>query len=157
SDGAEALALAMRSTPDLVVLDVGMPGLDGYEVCRRLRSSSSVAVLMLTARGEVNDRIAGLRGGADDYLVKPFAFEELVARLESLARRSRLEAATVLSVADVELDLRARSVARAGRPIELTRREFAVLELLLRNAGHLIETGTLWERVWGDDLTGRSN
>jgi two-component system response regulator MprA len=157
TDGAEALALSLRAVPDLVVLDVGMPILDGYEVCRRLRASSSVPVLMLTARRDVGDRVAGLRGGADDYLTKPFAFEELVARLEGLSRRVGLEAAKTLTFADVTLDCAGRTASRAGRPIELTRREFDLLELLLRNPRQVLPTATIWERVWGDDLSGVSN
>jgi two-component system, OmpR family, response regulator MprA len=157
SDGAEALALSLRAVPDLVVLDVGMPILDGYEVCRRLRASSSVPVLMLTARREVDDRVAGLRRGADDYLTKPFAFEELVARLEGLSRRVGLEAAKSLAFADLTLDCAGRTATRDGRPIELTRREFDLLELLLRNPRQVLPTATIWERVWGDDLSGVSN
>jgi two-component system response regulator MprA len=157
TDGAEALALSLRAAPDLVVLDVGMPILDGYEVCRRLRASSSVPVLMLTARREVDDRVAGLRGGADDYLTKPFAFEELLARLEGLSRRVGLEAARSLTFADVTVDSAGRTATRDGRPIELTRREFDLLELLLRNPRQVLPTATIWERVWGDDLSGVSN
>jgi two-component system, OmpR family, response regulator MprA len=157
SDGPTALGLALGAAPDLVVLDVGMPILDGYEVCRQLRLSSSVPVLMLTARGEVDDRVKGLRGGADDYLVKPFAFEELVARLEGLARRAGLEAAKTLAFADVTLDVAGRVAFRAARELELTRREFDLLELLLRHPHQVLPTSTVWERVWGDDLSGRSN
>jgi two-component system, OmpR family, response regulator MprA len=157
SDGPTALGLALSAHPDLVVLDVGMPVIDGYEVCRRLRASSDVPVLMLTARREVDDRVAGLRGGADDYLTKPFAFEELVARLEGLSRRAGLEAAKTLAFADVTLDVAGRTAARDGREIELTRREFDLLELFLRNPRQVLPTGTIWERVWGDDLTGQSN
>jgi two-component system response regulator MprA len=157
SDGHAALALAARTQPDLVVLDVGMPGLDGYEVCRRLRATSDVPVLMLTARREVGDRVAGLRGGADDYLTKPFAFEELVARLEGLGRRAGLEAARLLTHGDVALDTAGRTATRAGRELGLTRREFDLLELLLRHPRQVLTTATIWERVWGDDLTGVSN
>jgi two-component system, OmpR family, response regulator MprA len=157
NDGPSALGLALSTRPDLVVLDVGMPIIDGYEVCRQLRASSSVPVLMLTARHEVDDRVAGLRGGADDYLTKPFAFEELVARLEGLSRRAGLEAARTLGFADVTLDVAGRTTVRDGREIELTRREFDLLELLLRNPRQVLPTATIWERVWGDDLTGQSN
>jgi two-component system response regulator MprA len=157
ADGHAALALAGRTQPDLVVLDVGMPGLDGYEVCRRLRTSSDVPVLMLTARREVGDRVAGLRGGADDYLTKPFALEELVARLEGLGRRAGLEAARLLAHGDVALDTAGRTATRGGRELGLTRREFDLLELLLRHPRQVLTTATIWERVWGDDLTGVSN
>jgi len=157
ADGGTALGVALSALPDLVVLDVGMPVLDGVEVCRQLRATSSVPVLMLTARGEVDDRVAGLRGGADDYLVKPFAFEELVARLEGLARRTGLEAAKTLTFADVTLDVGARSARRGGRELGLTRLEFDLLELLLRHPRQVLATSTVWERVWGDDLSGQSN
>jgi len=156
-DGEEALHVALSADPDLVVLDIGMPKLDGYEVCRRLRESSRVPILMLTARGELPDRIAGLRGGADDYLVKPFAFQELTARLEALARRAGLMAAEVLTFADVELDTETGTVTRGGRAVELAPRERDVLELLMRHPHQVLETATVWERIWGDDRRGESN
>jgi two-component system response regulator MprA len=149
SDGADALAQALGVQPDLVVLDVGM--------CRALRASSSVPILMLTARGEISDRVNGLRDGADDYLVKPFAFQELVARLEALARRSGLAFGEVLSFADLRLDTDTGELARDGRRIELKPRERALLELLLRHPGQVIPTTTLWERLWGEDRSGESN
>jgi two-component system response regulator MprA len=157
SDGADALAQALGVQPDLVVLDVGMPKLDGLAVCRALRASSSVPILMLTARGEISDRVNGLRDGADDYLVKPFAFQELVARLEALARRSGLAFGEVLSFADLRLDTDTGELARDGRRIELKPRERALLELLLRHPGQVIPTTTLWERLWGEDRSGESN
>jgi two-component system response regulator MprA len=157
ADGYGALSAAARTRPDLVVLDVGLPDIDGYEVCRRLRAASDVPVLMLTARREVGDRVAGLRGGADDYLTKPFAFEELVARLEGLGRRAGIEAAKLLAAGDLRLDAAGRTATRAGRELELTRREFDLLELLLRHPRQVLATATIWERVWGDDLTGVSN
>jgi two-component system, OmpR family, response regulator MprA len=156
-DGERALHLALSAEPDLVVLDISMPKLDGYEVCRRLRESSRVPILMLTARGELPDRIAGLRGGADDYLVKPFAFQELTARLEALARRAGLMADEVLRFADVELDTETGAVTRDGRVVELAPRERDVLELLMRHPQQVLETATVWERIWGDDRRGESN
>jgi two-component system response regulator MprA len=157
ADGEEALRKAINDEPDLIVLDVAMPKLDGYEVCRRLRLTSKVPILMLTARGELPDRVAGLRGGADDYLVKPFAFQELTARLEALARRSGLMAGEQLRFADIELDTETGSIRRGGRAVELAPRERDVLELLLRHPGQVLETATVWARVWGDDRSGESN
>ena len=156
-DGEQALLLALTQEPDLVVLDIAMPKLDGYEVCRRLRETSRVPILMLTARGELPDRVAGLRGGADDYLVKPFAFQELIARLEVLARRGGLQAATILTFADLELDTETGAVTRGGRPVELAPRERDLLELLIRHPSQVLETAVVWERVWGEDRQGESN
>lgn len=156
-DGREALAAATGDEPDLMVLDIGMPYLDGIETCRLVRSQSNVPILLLTARADVDDRVIGLRTGADDYLSKPFAFEELVARLESLARRARLASGDRLAAGDITLDTATRTVTRAGQGIELTRREFDLLELLLRHPGRVLETGTIWRRVWGEDLTHESN
>ena len=157
ADGQEALARALSAQPDLVVLDVGMPKLDGLAVCRALRATSSVPILMLTARGEVSDRVNGLRDGADDYLVKPFAFQELVARLEALARRSGLEIGEVLSFADLQLETASGELHRGGARIELKPRERELLELLLRHPGQVLTTPTIWERLWGEDRSGESN
>ena len=137
ADGGEALdrlASETRGEPDAVVLDVLMPGVDGLEVCRRLRRRRHrLPVLMLTARAEVENRVAGLDAGADDYLVKPFALEELLARLRALLRRTADGAGEALRFADLELDPATREVRRGGEPIELTRTEFSLLELFLRN------------------------
>lgn len=157
ADGEQALRLGLEREPDLVVLDVGMPKLDGYAVCAALRRTTNVPILMLTARGEVGDRVSGLRGGADDYLVKPFAFQELVARLEALSRRSGMSVADVLRFADIVLETETGSVTRAGRDVDLSPREREVLELLLRHDGQVLPTSTVWERVWGDDRSGESN
>ena len=156
-DGRQALQLGLERRPDLVVLDVGMPELDGHEVCAALRNASAVPILMLTARGEVGDRVKGLRGGADDYLVKPFAFQELVARLEALARRAGLTAAETLTHGDLTLETETGVVTRNGRAIELSPRERELLELLLRHPGQVLPTATIWERLWGDDRSGASN
>jgi two-component system response regulator MprA len=157
ADGQDALNQALSVAPDLVVLDINMPKLTGLEVCRALRASSSVPILMLTARGEVQDRVSGLREGADDYLVKPFAFQELVARLEALARRSGLELSDVLTFADLVLETETGTVRRANTTIELKPRERELLELLMRHPGQVLPTATIWERLWGEDRSGESN
>ncbi len=159
-DGAEALERleANGDDPDLVVLDVLMPNIDGLEVCRRLRRTGShLPVLMLTARDEVADRVAGLDAGADDYVVKPFALAELLARVRALLRRSADEAVDVLRFADLELDPATREVRRGGDPIELTRTEFALLELFLLNPRQVLTRSIIFERVWGYDFGFGSN
>jgi two-component system, OmpR family, response regulator MprA len=160
ADGAEALDRLKLdgSAPDALVLDVSMPRLDGLEVCRRLRrGGSAVPVLMLTARDEVADRVAGLDAGADDYVVKPFALEELLARLRALLRRSTGAPADVLRFADLELDPGTRIVTRGGDPIELTRTEFSLLELFLLNPRQVLTRSVIFERVWGYDFGFGSN
>ncbi|MEP6977009.1 MAG: response regulator transcription factor [Thermoleophilia bacterium] len=159
-DGSEALyRLESRELePDGIVLDVLMPEVDGLEVARRLRRSGSrVPILMLTARDEIADRVAGLDAGADDYLVKPFALEELFARLRAILRRSADGAVEVLRFADLELDPSTREVRRAGEPIELTRTEFALLELFLLNPRQVLTRSVIFERVWGYDFGPGSN
>jgi two-component system, OmpR family, response regulator MprA len=160
ADGAEALDRLKLdgAAPDALVLDVSMPRLDGLEVCRRLRrGGSAVPVLMLTARDEVADRVAGLDAGADDYVVKPFALEELLARLRALLRRSSGAPADVLRFADLELDPGARIVTRGGDPIELTRTEFSLLELFMLNPRQVLTRSVIFERVWGYDFGFGSN
>ena len=148
ADGGAALVAAERSAPDLVVLDVAMPGLDGLAVCRRLRAKGLPgSILMLTARDAVPDRVAGLRAGADDYLVKPFAREELVARLHALARRGRDDGAR-LAFADLSLDVHTRVAARGGRPVALTGRESALLELMLRHPRAVVSRERAIEEIW---------
>lgn len=157
-DGTEALAHLAGLSADLVVLDVLMPGLDGITVCRRLRESGDrTPILMLTARDAVSDRVVGLEAGADDYLTKPFALEELLARVKALLRRSYPEHDGCLRVADLELNPRTRQVTRGNRAVELTRTEFALLELLMRNAGVVLTRDVIWERVWGIDDSSGSN
>jgi two-component system response regulator MprA len=155
-NGREALALVESSSPDAVVLDVLMPQLSGLEVCRRLRQGGDrTPVLMLTARDAVSDRVAGLDAGADDYLVKPFALDELLARLRALLRRTSAppeDEAKLLTVADLTLDPIGYEVRRGGRQIELTRTEWLLLELLLHNAGRVLPRATIFERVWGYDF-----
>ena len=159
SDGQEALERIGRSVPDVVVLDVLMPNIDGLETCRRLRALElSVPVLMLTARDAVSDRVEGLDAGADDYLVKPFALAELLARVRALLRRSENGAGTdVLTIGDLTVNLGTREVERAGRPIELTRTEFNLLELFMRNPRQVLTRSQIFERVWGYDFGASSN
>ncbi len=158
-DGEQALRrLELEPPPDVVVLDVLMPGVDGLEVCRRVRQSgSSVPVLMLTARAEVDSRVAGLDAGADDYLPKPFALAELLARLRALLRRAGSDATDALRFADLKLNPGTRDVRRAGDPIELTRTEFSLLELFLRNPRQVLTRSIIFERVWGYDFGPTSN
>ena len=157
-DGAEGLDRLAGLGADLVVLDVLMPVLDGVSVCRRLRESGDrTPVLMLTARDAVSDRVVGLDAGADDYLTKPFALEELLARVRALLRRSSPEHEGTLRVGDLELDPRSRRVTRGDRALELTRTEFALLELLMRNAGAVLTRAAIHERVWGFDEAYGSN
>jgi two-component system, OmpR family, response regulator MprA len=159
ADGSEALyRLEGSEEPDALILDVLMPGVDGLEVCRRLRGSGSkLPVLMLTARTEVEDRVAGLDAGADDYVTKPFALEELLARVRALLRRTSDEEGDVVRFANLELDPTTREVTRGGRPIELTRTEFSLLELFMRNPRQVLTRTIIFERVWGYDFGYASN
>jgi two-component system response regulator MprA len=157
-DGAEALARLAGLRADLVVLDVLMPVLDGITVCRRLRASGDrTPILMLTARDAVSDRVVGLDAGADDYLTKPFVLEELLARVRALLRRSAPEHEGSLRVDDLQLNPRTRQVRRGDRAVELTPTEFALLELLMRNAEVVLTRDTIRERVWGFDDSYGSN
>jgi two-component system response regulator MprA len=160
-DGLEAIARVGAVRPDVVVLDVTMPGVDGLGVARRLRQDGDrTPILMLTARDAVDDRVAGLDAGADDYLVKPFALEELLARLRALLRRTTRDedaAPTVLRLGDLAMDTATREVTRAGRPIELTNTEFLLLELLLENPRVVLTRDVLLDRVWGLDSGTSSN
>ena len=159
ADGSEALhRLSDEAGADAVVLDVLMPGVDGLEVCRRIRNAGNrVPVLMLTARDEISDRVAGLDAGADDYLVKPFALEELLARLRALLRRSTNGDGDVLRFADLELNPSTREVRRGGEPIDLTRTEFSLLELFMLNPRQVLTRSVIFERVWGYDFGHSSN
>ena len=160
ADGSEALyRLEGSAEPDAMILDVLMPGVDGLEVCRRLRGSGSkLPVLMLTARTQVEDRVAGLDAGADDYVTKPFALEELLARVRALLRRTGDEDdGEVLRFGDLELDPGTREVRRGDRPMELTRTEFSLLELFLRNPRQVLTRSVIFERVWGYDFGFGSN
>jgi len=157
ADGAEALGVARDHHPDLIVLDWMMPGIDGIEVARRIRAADRIPILMLTARDAVEDRIAGLDTGADDYLVKPFDFGELLARLRALARRGPAEHDPVLRVGDLELDPAARSVKRAGTGIPLSTKEFQLLEVFMRHPGEVLSRYQLLEGAWDTEYEHRSN
>jgi DNA-binding response OmpR family regulator len=159
ASGEEGLRLAEKHHPDLVVLDVMMPGLDGYQVCRRLREADShTPILMLTAKDAPTDQVQGLDLGADDYVVKPFVFEVLVARIRALLRRREGgDAAEVLRYADLVLDTAARRATRRGREIDLTTTEYELLQLFLRNPERVLTRQVLMERVWGYDFEGGFN
>jgi len=160
SNGAQALEAISNNRPDVVVLDVMMPYVGGLDVCRTLRERKDrLPILVLTARDEVGDRVAGLDAGADDYLTKPFALEELRARLRALLRRTTPEddSASVLRYDDLVLDPAARTVHRGDRPVDLTRTEYALLELLMRNAGRPLPRDVIMERVWGWESEPTSN
>ncbi|HRW49135.1 MAG: response regulator transcription factor [Caldilinea sp.] len=157
-DGETALRVARENLPDAVILDIMLPKMDGLEVCRRLRSASNVPIMMLTARDSVPDRVTGLDAGADDYLVKPFAFDELLARLRALFRRHRLETAPdVYRYADLELNPRTRQVFRGEDSIELTAKEFDLLELFMRHPGQVLTREMIYEHIWDYDFGGESN
>ena len=159
-DGADALAQARSEPYDAIVLDIMLPSLNGYEVAKRLRAGGDATpILMLTARDAVQDRVQGLDAGADDYLVKPFALAELLARIRAIGRRSQMIPATsnTLTVADLELDLRSHEATRAGRRIELTAKEFALLEALMRHPGQVLTRSQLLELVWNYDVLTESN
>ncbi|HEX8218117.1 MAG TPA: response regulator transcription factor [Chloroflexia bacterium] len=155
--GFEALEQARSAKPDIVVLDVMLPGIDGVEVCRRLRAAGDVGILMLTARGEVEDRVMGLDSGADDYLVKPFTFRELLARVGAILRRKGVNLQQALRVGDLVLDRQTRRVTRGGRPVELTPREFDMLELFLSHPRQVFSREVILNRVWGYDYFGDTN
>jgi DNA-binding response OmpR family regulator len=156
--GLAALAAIEQSPPDVLVLDVSMPDLAGTEVCRRLRAAGDeTPVLMLSALDQLEDRLAGLQAGADDYLVKPFALQELVLRLHALLRRRPPRATEVLTVGTLTVDPGTREVGYAGHPVELTRREFELLEALARNAGLVLTRDQLLDRVWGYDFDVRTD
>ena len=154
--GVEALASARARLPDLVILDVMMPGLDGIEVCRRLREGGEVPILMLTARDGTADRVLGLDSGADDYLIKPFAYDELLARVRALLRRGG-GVRHVVTHEDVTLDVESRDVRRGSRAISLTAKEFELLEHLLRHPRRVFTRDQLLESVWGYDASAMSN
>jgi two-component system response regulator MprA len=148
-DGNEALRTARDDPPDLVILDLMLPGIDGLEVCRRLRRGTNTPILMLTARDSVPDRVAGLNSGADDYLAKPFDFDELLARVRALLRRAAPGHDELISFADLRLNVATHEVFRGQRRLELTAREFAVLQLLMRSPRHVLAREQILERIWG--------
>jgi two-component system response regulator MprA len=157
ADGVEALDATEEFIPDLVVLDLGLPRLDGVEVCRRIRSESDVPILILTARSGTEDRVEGLDSGADDYLVKPFERSELLARIRALMRRRPPRGSAQLTVGDLRLNPDTHEVARGERPIELTGREFELLEYLMRNERLVVSRERLLEEVWGYDPMALTN
>lgn len=157
TDGQMGLAKAREWHPDLIVLDWMLPGLDGLEVCRRLRTAGSVPVLMLTAKDTIHDRVQGLDSGADDYLVKPFELDELTARIRALLRRSQPERLPVLTFADLQLDTSTRQASRNGRVIPLTAKEYDLLDLFMRHPRQVLTREVIFDRVWGYDFGGESN
>lgn len=157
-DGSEALSIILNDHIEAIVLDVMMPIIDGLEVCRRIRArGDTTPILILTARTEVSDRVAGLDAGADDYLVKPFALEELLARLRALLRRSSGDLAELLRVGDMVMDTAAREVRRGDTVVDLTKTEFDLLELLMSNPGIVVDRDTIYDRIWGYDFATSSN
>ena len=153
NDGAAALEAAREHEPAAILLDVMMPFVDGLAVCRRLRQSGDrTPVLMLTARNELSDRVSGLDAGADDYVTKPFELEELLARIRALVRRTADDIGDVLTVGPFTLDVPRRQVSGPSGPIELTRTEFSILELLMRNVGIVLERSVMYDRIWGYDF-----
>jgi two-component system, OmpR family, response regulator MprA len=155
--GLQGLTIAESSKPDLVVLDLMLPDTDGIDICRQLRAGGQVGIIILTARSLVGERIQGLEAGADDYLPKPFVFEELLARIRSVLRRQGLEKEKVIKVSDLEIDLDRREVRRGDRTIELTTREFELLKLLALNASKPLSRELIIERVWGREFEGETD
>ncbi|CAN5488658.1 MAG: response regulator transcription factor [Acidimicrobiia bacterium] len=158
NDGSEGLAMVLNHPPDAIVLDVMMPLIDGLELCRRIRArGDTTPILVLTARDTVTDRVEGLDAGADDYLVKPFALDELLARLRALLRRATGSITETYRVDDLEVNVGTRQVTRGGEPIELTKTEFDLLELLVEHAGKVLNRSVIYERIWGYDFETTSN
>lgn len=157
-DGETALRMVREKDPDAVILDLMLPGMDGLEVCRRLRNASNVPILMLTARDTVPDRVTGLDAGADDYMIKPYATDELLARLRAILRRQRSEpSADILRFADVTLNPRTRQVFRHNEEIALTAKEFDLLELFMRHPNQVLTREMIYEHIWSYDFGGESN
>jgi two-component system response regulator MprA len=156
-DGLTGLATARDDPPDLVILDWMLPGLDGLEVCKRLRAAGPVPIIMLTAKESVPDRVAGLNAGADDYVVKPFAFDELLARIRAQFRRTRPQATETLRFADLVMDAGTREIKRGDRKLELTAKEFDLLEFFMRNPRQVLTRDMIFDRIWNYDFGGESN
>ncbi len=156
-DGEAGLKAARDNPPDLVILDVMLPGIDGIEVCRRLRAGGAVPVLMLTAKDSVADKVKGLDSGADDYMVKPFSFDELIARVRALLRRTRPSEEMVVHFGDLTLNVTTREVTRGDRKIDLTTKEFDLLHFFLRHPRQVLPRELIYDRIWGYDFGGESN
>jgi two-component system response regulator MprA len=156
-DGESGLQRARDWRPDLMILDLMLPGMDGLEVTQRLRTEGNIPILMLTAKDTINDRVLGLDAGADDYMTKPFDLDELLARVRALLRRTQLERAPVLSFNDLTLDTSTRMATRRGRPIALTAKEYDLLELFMRHPRQVMTREMIFDRVWGYDFGGESN
>ncbi|MFO7585043.1 MAG: response regulator transcription factor [Anaerolineales bacterium] len=157
TDGRSGLNMARDHNPDLVILDWMLPGMDGLDVCHRLRLGGAVPILMLTAKDTIQDRVQGLDAGADDYMVKPFNLDELTARVRALLRRTQAERVQVLQFADLSLDTSTREVTRGSRLIQLTAKEHELLELFLRHPRQVLTRDVIFDRVWGYDFGGESN
>ncbi|MCJ7584431.1 MAG: response regulator transcription factor [Anaerolineales bacterium] len=157
TDGRSGLNLSRDHHPDLVILDWMLPGMDGLEVCRRLRIGGSLPILMLTAKDTIQDRVQGLDAGADDYLVKPFNLDELLARIRALLRRTQTERIQIYKFADLTLDTGSRQVSRGERLVHLTAKEYELLELFLRHPRQVLRREVIFDRVWGYDFGGESN
>lgn len=155
--GHQGLEMAQSGNPDLVVLDLMLPDIDGIDVCRQLRASGDMGIVILTARGVVGERVRGLEAGADDYLPKPFAFEELVARIKAVLRRRSPAEEGIIRVGDLEVDIERREVRRGGRLLDLTMREFDLLRLLAQHAGRPLNRETIIQRVWGYEFEGETD
>lgn len=156
-DGESGLALARDWRPDLVILDLMLPGMDGLEVTQRMRMDGNIPILMLTAKDTINDRVLGLDAGADDYMTKPFELDELLARVRALLRRTQLERAPVLTFHDLTLDTSTRQASRQGRQVPLTAKEYDLLELFMRHPRQVMTREMIFDRVWGYDFGGESN
>jgi two-component system response regulator MprA len=157
TDGRTGLILARDHNPDLVILDWMLPGMDGLEVCHRLRTGGSLPILMLTAKDTIQDRVQGLDAGADDYIVKPFNLDEVLARIRALLRRTQPERVPVLKFADLSLDTGSRQASRGSRLVSLTAKEYELLELFLRHPKQVLTREVIFDRVWGYDFGGESN
>jgi two-component system response regulator ArlR len=157
TDGREGLQKVEQTQFDLMILDIMLPGLNGIEVCRRVRQFSAIPIIMLTARDDVASKVMGLDVGADDYLTKPFAIEELLARIRVIVRRKNNQTLPKLTIADLNLDLTTYQVSRAGKTIELTKKEFELLHYLMKNQGAVLSREQIMEQVWGYDYLGDTN
>jgi two-component system response regulator MprA len=155
--GCDGLKAMQSTSPDMVVLDLMLPDVDGIDVCRQLRASGDVGIIILTARQQIGDRVQGLGAGADDYLLKPFAFEELHARIRSVLRRRSATAEGVIRIGDLKVNIERRQVWRGDRLVDLTTREFELLKLLAQNAGKPLSRESILQRIWGDEFEGESD